>query len=154
MDARIWRTRPNMRSTCRAAQCSLSRCSRPVTATRITIHRTLAEAQSAAREIHERAVEEVVADKGYHSGAVLKELHHQGVRTYIPEPDRGRRKWEGKAVEQKRTYENRRRVRGDRGRQLQKRRSELTERSFAHLYETGGMRRLHLRGPTTFSNGC
>src|SRR5436309_1291509 len=71
-----------------------------------TIHRTLAEAQSAAREIHERAVEEVVADKGYHSGAVLKELHHQGVRTYIPEPDRGRRKWEGKAVEQKRTYEN------------------------------------------------
>src|SRR3954467_587048 len=111
-----------------------------------TIHRTLAEAQSAAREIHERAVEEVVADKGYHSGAVLKELHHQGVRTYIPEPDRGRRKWEGKAVEQKRTYENRRRVRGDRGRQLQKRRSELTERSFAHLYETGGMRRLYLRG--------
>src|SRR3954449_9800606 len=75
-----------------------------------TIHRTLAEAQLAAREIHERAVEEVVADKGYHSGAVLKErkeLHHQGVRTYIPEPDRGRRKWEGKAVEQKRTYENR-----------------------------------------------
>src|SRR4051794_10257912 len=105
-----------------------------------TIHRTLAEAPSAAREIHERAVEEVVADKGYHSGAVLKELHQQGVRTYIPEPDRGRRKWEGKAVEQKRTYENRRRVRGDRGRQLQKRRSELTERSFAHLYETGGMR--------------
>src|SRR4051812_3364993 len=78
--------------------------------------------------------------------AVLKELHHQRVRTYIPEPDRGRPKWEGKAVEQKRTYENRRRVRGDRGRQLQKRRSELTERSFAHLYETGGMRRLHLRG--------
>jgi transposase len=111
-----------------------------------TIHRTLAEAQSAAREFHERAVEEVVADKGYHSGAVLKELHHQGVRTYIPEPDRGRRKWQGKAVEQKRTYENRRRVRGDRGRQLQKKRSELTERSFAHLYETGGMRRLHLRG--------
>src|SRR3954451_2949987 len=117
MDARIWRTRPNMRSICRAA-----------------------------REIHARAVEEVVADKGYHSGAVLKELHHQGVRTYIPEPDRGRRKWQGKAGEQKRTYENRRRVRGDRGRQLQKRRSELTERSFAHLYETGGMRRLHLRG--------
>src|SRR3954447_18378108 len=105
-----------------------------------TIHKTLAEAQSAAREIKERAVEEVVADKGYHSGAVPKELHQQGVRTYIPEPDRRRRKWEGKAVEQKRTYENRRRVRGDRGRQLQKRRSELTERSFAHLYETGGMR--------------
>jgi transposase len=111
-----------------------------------TIHRTLAEAQSAAREINERAVEEVVADKGYHSGAVLKDLHQQAVRTYIPEPDRGRRKWNGKAIEQQRTYDNRRRVRGDRGQRLQKLRSELTERSFAHLYETGGMRRLHLRG--------
>lgn len=111
-----------------------------------TIHRTLAEAQSAAREMNERAVEEVVADKGYHSGAVLKDLHQQAVRTYIPEPDRGRRKWDGKAIEQQRTYDNRRRVRGDRGQRLQKLRSELTERSFAHLYETGGMRRLHLRG--------
>src|SRR3954471_18606877 len=96
MDARIWRTRPNMRSICRAAQCWLSRYSRPVTATPIRFTRTLAEAQSAAREIHERAVAEVVADKDYHSGAVLKELHQQGVRTYIPEPDRGRRKWQGK----------------------------------------------------------
>lgn len=111
-----------------------------------TIHPTLAEAQSASREINERAVEEVVADKGYHSGEVLKDLHQQAVRTYIPEPDRGRRKWDGKAVEQKRTYDNRRRVRGDRGQRLQKIRTELTERSFAHLYETGGMRRLHLRG--------
>jgi len=111
-----------------------------------TIHTTLAEAQVAVREINERAVEEVVADKGYHSGPVLMDLHRQGVRTYIPEPERGRRQWGGKAVEQKRTYENRRRVQGNRGRQLQKTRSELTERSFAHLYETGGMRRLHLRG--------
>lgn len=111
-----------------------------------TIQRTLAEAQSASRQINERGVEEVVADKGYHSGEVLKDLHQQAVRTYIPEPDRGPRKWQGKAVEQKRTYDNRRRVRGDRGQRLQKMRSELTERSFAHLYETGGLRRLHLRG--------
>src|SRR5262245_53889176 len=113
-----------------------------------TIHKTLQEAQSAAREINERGVEEVVADKGYHSGAVLKDVHQQEVRSYIPEPERGRRKWqgEGKAEEQKRTYENRRRVRGDRNKRLQKLRSELTERSFAHLYETGGMRRGHLQG--------
>src|SRR6266481_6101060 len=72
----------------------------------------------------------------------------QAVRSYIPEPERGRRNWqgEGKAEEQKRTYENRRRVRGDRNKRLQKLRSELTERSFAHLYETGGMRRVHLQG--------
>ena len=93
-------------------------------------------------------MEEVVADKGYHSGAVLKDVHEQEVRSYIPEPERGRRKWqgEGKAEEQKRTYANRRRVRGDRNKRLQKLRSELTERSFAHLYETGGMRRVHLQG--------
>jgi transposase len=113
-----------------------------------TIHRTLEEAQAAALEVNERGVEEVVADKGYHSGAVLTELHGQEVRSYIPEPERGRRKWHGedKAEEQKRTYENRGRVRGDRNKRLQKLRSELTERSFAHLYETRGMRRVHLRG--------
>ena len=113
-----------------------------------TIQQTLEEAQVTAREVNEQGVEEVVADKGYHSGAVLTELHGQEVRSYIPEPERGRRKWqgEGKAEEQKRTYENRRRVRGDRNKRLQKLRSELTERSFAHLYETGGMRRVHLRG--------
>jgi len=113
-----------------------------------TIHKTLAEAQVAAREINETGVEELVADKGYHSGVVLKDVHEQDVRSYIPEPERGRRNWrgEGKAEEQKRTYANRRRVRGARNKRLQKLRSELTERSFAHLYETGGMRRVHLRG--------
>jgi transposase len=113
-----------------------------------TIHKTLEEAQAGAREINQQGVEEVVADKGYHSGAVLKKVHQQEVRSYIPEPERGRRNWqgEGKAEEQKRTYENRRRVRGDRNKRLQKLRSELTERSFAHLYETGGMRRVHLQG--------
>ena len=113
-----------------------------------TIHKTLDAAQEKAREINGLGVEEVVADKGYHSGAVLKDVHEQEVRSYIPEPKRGRRNWqgEGKAEEQKRTYENRRRVRGERNKRLQKLRSELTERSFAHMYETGGMRRVHLQG--------
>jgi transposase len=112
-----------------------------------SIHKTLDEAQAQLKRV-ELAVEEVVADKGYHSGGVLTELHEQELRSYIPEPDRGRRNWqgEGKADEQKRTYENRRRVRGDRNKRLQKLRSELTERTFAHLYETGGMRRVYLRG--------
>ena len=128
-----------------------------------TIHKTLAEAGAAVAElieheakttpqeepqVHLDGVEEVVADKGYHSGEVLKDLQDGDVRSYIPEPDRGRRNWKakGKAEEQKRTYANRRRVKGDRGKRLQKMRSELTERSFAHMYETGGMRRVHLRG--------
>jgi len=111
-----------------------------------TIDNTLKEAQQAAREINERGVEEAVADKGYHSDAVLKGIEQKGTRSYIPEPERGRRRWEGKAAEKKRVYDNRRRVRGERGKRLQKLRSELTERSFAHLYETGGMRRVHLKG--------
>ena len=113
-----------------------------------TVEATLEEAQAAARESNERGVEELVADKGYHSGAVLTKVHGQDIRSYIPEPERGRRNWKqpGKAIEQKRVYANRRRVRGARGKRLQKLRSELAERSFAHLYETGGMRRVYLRG--------
>ena len=43
-------------------------------------------------------------------------------------------------------YANRRRVRGEYGKSLLRRRGELVERSFAHCYETGAMRRCHLRG--------
>lgn len=111
-----------------------------------TLQKTLAEAQRAVKPANPLGIEELVADKGYHSGEVLKTLHADGVRSYLPEPDRGRRNWEGKAAEQKRTYENRRRTQGHRGRELQKIRSELTERTFAHMYETGAMRRVHLRG--------
>jgi transposase len=126
-----------------------------------TIHQTLAEAGEAVAELIEHeatmapveepkvslgGIQEVVGDKGYHSGEVIKDLAGIGCRSYIPEPDRGRRKWEGKEEEQKQVYANRRRVRGDRGKGLQRQRSELTERSMAHLYESGGMRRVHLKG--------
>jgi transposase len=90
--------------------------------------------------------EEIVTDKGYHSNDVLKKLEEAEVRSYIPEPDRGRRNWDGKEAEKKAVYGNRRRVRGKHGKSLLKRRGEYLERSFAHLYETGGMRRIHLRG--------
>lgn len=111
-----------------------------------TIHKTLEEAQQVAQSVTERGVEEVVADKGYHSGEVLKALHREGIRSYIPEPERGQRCWDDKRAEQKRVYENRRRVRGARSKRLQKKRNELIERSFAHMYETGGMRRVYLKG--------
>jgi transposase len=110
-----------------------------------TIQQTLKEAQSNAALVNERGVEETVADKGYHSNQVLVDLHAEGIRSYIPEPERGARKWPGKEKEQQRVYANRRRMNGRRGKELQKLRSELTERSFAHMYETGGMRRIHLR---------
>jgi transposase len=73
-------------------------------------------------------------------------LDESDCRSYLPEPDKGPRKWAGKAEEQKRVYANRRRVKGERSKRLQRKRSELTERSMAHMYETGGMRRVHLKG--------
>jgi transposase len=110
-----------------------------------TIEKTLQEAQVNAALVNARGVEETVADKGYHSNQVLVDLHAAGVRSYLPEPERGPRNWEGKEKEQEQVYANRRRMSGRRGKDLQKLRSELVERSFAHLYETGGLRRTHLR---------
>jgi len=88
---------------------------------------------------------EVVADKGYHSKAVMLALLLAGWRTYIAEPLRGRQTWEDQTAEREAVYANRRRKSGRRGRQLMRRRGELIERSFAHTLETGGMRRAHLR---------
>jgi len=88
---------------------------------------------------------ELVLDKGYHSNEVLVVLQEVGVRSYCSEPDRGRRKWNGKQEEQTAVYRNRRRIRGERGKRLLRQRGERVERSFAHMYETGGMRRTHLR---------
>jgi len=77
----------------------------------------------------------------------MKRMKAYGVRSYIPEKKQtGRRNWAGKAAEQQAVYANRRRVRGEYGKSLLRRRGELVERSFAHCYETGGMRRCHLRG--------
>ena len=86
-----------------------------------------------------------VADKGYHSGAVLLDLADFGIRSYISEPERGKRNWKNNREEQLPTYANRSRIRGDHGKALLKKRGELVERSFAHCYETGAMRRLFLR---------
>lgn len=104
------------------------------------------EDEEAAANLSDQAFSEIVADKGYHSNQVLTDHREQGTRTYISEPDRGRRRWVGKDKEKAATYSNRRRIRGARGRRLLRSRGEKVERSFAHCYETGGMRRLHLRG--------
>jgi len=102
--------------------------------------------EDAAKRLHPEPVREVVADKGYHSNDVMVDLKQATIRSYISEPDRGRRKWDKKKEAQAAVYANRRRIKGNRGERLRKARAERVERSFAHAYETGGMRRLHLRG--------
>jgi transposase len=95
----------------------------------------------------DQEVEEVVADKGYHKAETLAECERWNTRTYIPEPRRKRARWKGKPASwRKATAANRRRVKGARSKRLQKRRSEVVERSFAHVCETGGGRRTWLRG--------
>jgi transposase len=122
-----------------------------------TITETLAAARENLEAVAARDVDsmlavslepasEVVADKGYHSNACLSELDGDLVRTYVSEPERGRRNWAGKETERDAVYANRRRIRGRRGKRLFKRRAEICERNFAHLFEGGGMRRTHLRG--------
>ena len=113
-----------------------------------TVWETLKEAQTAARDHGDSGVKEAVLDKGYYSGAVLKQLRRRKIRSYIPEIEYKHRHWQGpgKKWEQKLVYANRSRLRRSKSKRLQKLRSELVERSFAHLYETGAMRRLHLRG--------
>jgi len=97
-------------------------------------------------EVHHDGVQEVVADKGYHSNDVMLGLAEKGVRTYIAEPDRGTRNWNGKVAEKAAVYGNRRRILGDRGKGLQRRRGERIERNFAHQFDTGGLDRLYVRG--------
>lgn len=91
-------------------------------------------------------IEEVVADKGYHSRQTVHDLQTLEIRTYISEPDRGSQSWADQEAERDAVYANRRRIRGDRGNQLLRMRGEFLERPCAHLYNTGGLRRVHVRG--------
>jgi hypothetical protein len=68
------------------------------------------------------------------------------IRTYISERNRGPQSWTDREAERDAVYANRRRIRGTRGKRLLRRRGELLERPCAHLYETGGLRRAHVRG--------
>jgi transposase len=113
-----------------------------------TSRKTLIEAaeQIEAVVVDSEGPKEVVADKGYHSNQALVDLEAVGVRSYISEPDRGRRNWRDNPEAQNAVYRNRRRIRGERGKRLLRQRGELLERPFAHLYETGAMRRIFLRG--------
>ena len=105
------------------------------------------QVEDAQADVEEpQPLEEIIGDKGYHSNQTMVDLDAVGIRSYVAEPDRGRRDWSDEPEAQAPVYRNRRRIRGPRGRRLMRRRGERIERSFAHLYDTGGMRRTHLRG--------
>lgn len=93
-------------------------------------------------------IEEVAADKGYHSAQSIELSDDLGMRTYVPEPKlKHKRKWTDKPARcRDAVYENRRRMRRPKGKRLGRLRSERVERSFAHVCDTGGMRRTWLTG--------
>lgn len=122
-----------------------------------TLPQTLMRAQAAVERANpEGCIQEVVADRGYHSSEVLGDLHRGGYNSCIPERrQKARRNWKrlsrevGEPEARRRQcafYLNRRRTRSAIGKRLLRGRGHTVERSFAHVCETGGMRRVHLRG--------
>lgn len=116
-----------------------------------TLADSVMEAQTHLRESDlPEQIEEVVADKGYHSTDQLELCDSLGIRTYIPEPKLPKnRKRKLKRLSKKKRQallNNRRRTKRRKSKDLQRKRSERTERSFAHMCETGGARRTWLRG--------
>ena len=96
-------------------------------------------------KIRDDFLAELVTDKGYHSNDTMTVFREVGIRTYVSEPDRGRRNWKDRSEEKEAVYANRRRIRRERGKELLRQRGMMLERPFAHTLETGGMRRVHLR---------
>jgi len=92
-------------------------------------------------------IEEIVADKGYHAAETIELAEELNFRTYIPEPKRPHRsRWTDKPPEfQQAVHANRRRLKRAKSRAFQKLRSERVERTFAHICDTGGMRRSWLK---------
>jgi len=122
-----------------------------------TLPQTLTRAEASVERANPAGcIQEVVADRGYHSGELVGDLHQRGYNTCIPERrQKSRRDWKRLSREvgeqearrrQKAFYLNRRRLKSDAGKALLRKRGETVERSFAHACETGGMRRVHLRG--------
>jgi transposase len=90
--------------------------------------------------------QEVMAEKGGHSKEVLKCCVEPDIRSYIPERPGGDPTWTDIEGQTKPAFHaNRTRMQHWKGKSPQKRRSELVERGFAHLCETGGARKVWLK---------
>ena len=110
-----------------------------------TLVDTLVTAAEQVEAVGAPGIAEIVADKGYHSNETMVGFAAIGVRSYVSEPDRGRRNWKGQAAARDAVYANRRRIRGARGKRLRQR-GELLERPNAHLYETSRTARSRTSG--------
>jgi len=114
-----------------------------------TLVDSVMEAQNNLNQAGSQAkIEEVAADKGYHAAHTLELSEAVGLRSYIPEPRRNHRlRWTDKPEGyQQAVYANRRRLKRAKSKRYQRLRSERCERTFAHVCDSGGMRRSWLKG--------
>ncbi len=116
-----------------------------------TLSKTLAKAEAnlgavdAAPTAEDPA--ECVADKGYHSRAVLRALNDSPRKTRIAAPKQtGFSRWHGDEAARRAVTNNRARLKSGVAREAFKLRAEIVERCFAHNLDRGGMRRTWLRG--------
>ena len=115
-----------------------------------TIAGTLAAAETNLAQVSAAPTKDnpgvLVADKGYHSRAVLKILDNGVWKTRIAEPKQpGFSRWHGDDEARAAVYANRTRLGSGVGKEAMRRRAEIVERSFAHNLDRGGMRRTWLR---------
>jgi transposase len=114
-----------------------------------TIRGTLDAAKESLKTVsQDKRPTGVVADKGYHNTDLIFELNRkQKITTYFPErnPEQWRF-WNGDKEACRAFHANRARCRRSYGKALGRKRANLVERTFAHLLETAGLRRMHLRG--------
>jgi hypothetical protein len=90
---------------------------------------------------------EMVADKGYHSREVLKDLEDSAWKSRVAETERKEfARWHGDDAARRAVYNNRARLLSSVARQAFKLRAEKVERSFAVILDIGGLRRTWLRG--------
>ena len=117
-----------------------------------TLEPTLEEAQKNLSAVDLAPTPEdpcdLVADKGYHSRTVVKDLDDGPWKTRIAEPlpSKGYLCWQGDEAARAAVYGNRNRLRSGVGKEAMRKRGEVVERSFAHVLDRGGMRRTWLRG--------
>jgi hypothetical protein len=104
------------------------------------------DATGPVQKMIEVGVERMVAAKRYHGKSALHCSAEVGVGTVIAETERKRQKLDGQSAAQEALYAKRRLLDTQTARALMRRRGELVERRFVHLYDTGGMSRVHLCG--------
>jgi len=102
--------------------------------------------QAAGEKLDTLTVNTVTSDKGYYAVNELQALQQEDIRTVIADPIDNRRLDKLETDQKKAVQAARRSVKSKSGKDLLRRRGMHIERSFAHILDSGGMRRTTLRG--------